>query len=78
LNYHIVKKYARLAKVAGVTPHVFRHTCATHMLKGRAGIRHIQELLGHRCLATTQRYTRLEITDLKQEHRRCHPRERTK
>jgi integrase/recombinase XerD len=78
LIYCVVGRYARAAKLAGVTPHVFRHTCATHMLKGRANIRHIQELLGHRSLTSTQRYTRLEITDLKREHRRCHPRERTK
>ena len=78
LIYKVVGRYADQAKVAGVTPHVFRHTCATHMLRGRANIRHIQELLGHRSLETTQRYTRLEITDLKKEHRRCHPRERTK
>jgi integrase/recombinase XerD len=79
LIYNIVGKYAAREKLpARVTPHVFRHTCATHMLRGRANIRHIQELLGHRSLETTQRYTRLEIIDLKKEHRRCHPRERTK
>jgi len=78
LIYCIVGRNAKRAKLAGVTPHVFRHTCATHMLKGRANIRHIQELLGHRSLETTQRYARVEITDLKREHHRCHPRERTK
>lgn len=79
LIYNVVGKYVRLSGLpAAITPHVFRHTCATHMLKGRANIRHIQELLGHKCLVTTQRYTRVEISDLKREHRRCHPRERTR
>jgi integrase/recombinase XerD len=68
------------AKAAGITktitPHSFRHTCATHMLKGHANIRHIQELLGHKNLNTTQIYTHVEIGDLKVEHRRTHPRER--
>jgi integrase/recombinase XerD len=46
------------------------------MLKGRADLRHIQALLGHGSLATTQIYTQVEVTDLKAVHRRCHPRER--
>lgn len=68
------------AKAAGlttkVTPHTLRHTFATHMLRGRASIRHIQEILGHVRLSTTQIYTQVDITDLKREHRRCHPRGR--
>ena len=72
-----VIKYARAAGLKkSVTPHGLRHTCATHMLKGRAGIRHIQEQMGHKSLATTQIYTHVEIADLKREHHRCHPRER--
>lgn len=58
-----------------VTAHLIRHCCATHMLKNGAGLRHLQTLLGHRSLETTQRYTRLEIEDLRSVHRRCHPRE---
>ncbi len=60
-----------------ITPHTFRHTCATHMLKGKASIRHIQEMLGHKNLNTTQIYTHVEIGDLKKEHKRTHPREQT-
>ncbi|HEY4001013.1 MAG TPA: tyrosine-type recombinase/integrase [Candidatus Xenobia bacterium] len=45
------------------------------MLARGAGLRHIQELLGHASAATTQRYTRLDISDLRNVHRRCHPRE---
>jgi len=59
-----------------VTPHTFRHTVATHLLKGRADIRHIQALLGHASLATTQRYTRVEVSDLRQVVERAHPRGR--
>jgi integrase/recombinase XerD len=71
---------SRNAKLAGikrpVTPHSLRHTCATQMLRGRADIRHIQELLGHSSLSSTQIYTRVEIGDLKKVHAKCHPRER--
>lgn len=59
-----------------VTPHTFRHTVATHLLKGRADIRHIQALLGHASLATTQRYTRVEVSDLRRVVERAHPRGR--
>ena len=59
-----------------VTCHTFRHCVATHLLKGGADIRHIQKLLGHTSLATTERYTRVEISDLKEVLRRAHPRGR--
>jgi integrase/recombinase XerD len=58
-----------------VTPHVLRHACATHMLARGAGLRHLQELLGHDSPATTQRYTHIELSDLHEVHRRYHPRE---
>ena len=58
-----------------VSPHALRHACATHMLARGAGLRHLQEFLGHASVSTTQRYTRVEISDLKQVHRRFHPRE---
>jgi integrase/recombinase XerD len=77
LNETIVKRYVREAGIKKpVTTHGMRHTCATHLLKGRANIRHIQALLGHRSLESTQIYTRVEVGDLKRELRRCHPRER--
>lgn len=70
----------RSARAAGldkhVTPHLLRHCCATHMLRRGAGIRHLQGLLGHESTASTQRYTRVEISDLHRVLRRCHPRER--
>ena len=70
---------SRAGRAAGiervVTPHVLRHCCATHMLRRGAGIRHLQELLGHECLSTTQRYTHVEVSDLRRVLARCHPRE---
>jgi integrase/recombinase XerD len=76
----VIEPLRRHARRAGlkkpVTPHVLRHSCATHMLHGRADLRHIQALLGHGSLATTQIYTQVEVSDLKAVHRRCHPRER--
>ena len=73
----LVRKHAQLAGLKKrVTCHVWRHTCATHLLKNNANLRHVQALLGHESLATTERYLRLTITDLKEAHRRFHPREK--
>jgi integrase/recombinase XerD len=73
----LVEKYACRAGVRKhVTCHLWRHTCATHLLKNKANLRHVQEILGHRSLATTERYLSLTITDLKAAHQKCHPRER--
>ena len=72
-----IKKYAAKAKLEKhITPHSFRHTCATHLLKNNASLRHIQELLGHASIESTQIYTRVDISDLKRAHKRYHPRER--
>lgn len=73
----IVEALAKKAKLkTHITPHGLRHSCATAMLRGRAGIRYIQELLGHASLSSTEIYTRVEIADLKKVHSRCHPREK--
>ncbi len=58
------------------TVHSLRHTCATEMLKGGASIRHVQELLGHASITTTQIYTHVVQTDLKKAHARTAPSER--
>lgn len=63
---------ARVKKI--VTPHVFRHTVATHLLRNGADIRHIQVFLGHASLQTTERYTRVEIHDLRKVVEKAHPR----
>jgi len=73
----MLKDYAKRAGIEKpVTPHVFRHTFATHLLRHGADLRAIQEMMGHKQVSTTQVYTRVEISDLKAVHRRCHPRER--
>jgi integrase/recombinase XerD len=73
----VVKRCARLAGIErNITPHGLRHTCATHMLKNGAPVRHLQEMLGHESLESTQIYTRVTITDLKRIHARYHPGEK--
>jgi integrase/recombinase XerD len=70
----VVKRCAALAGIKkNVTTHTFRHTCATHMLKNGAPVRHLQEMLGHESLESTQIYTHVTINDLKQIHAKYHP-----
>jgi integrase/recombinase XerD len=59
-----------------VTPHTFRRSCTTEMIRAEANLYHVKEMLGHESLETLRPYTRLTITDLKRTHARCHPRER--
>lgn len=77
---NLIDLFRRYVHAAGLpvalSPHSLRHTCATHLLKGGADIRHIQRLLRHATLTSTQIYTHLMIEDLKDAQARFHPREK--
>jgi integrase/recombinase XerD len=71
----ILKGYAQSAHIqSGVTPHTLRHSFATHMLRGGAPLRHVQELLGHANISTTQVYTQLTNDHVREVYDRAHPR----
>ena len=73
--WEVVKQAAIKANLESkVTPHVFRHSYATHLLDGGADIRVVQELLGHASVTTTQIYTLITIDKVRESYRLAHPR----
>ena len=72
--HKLIKAYRIKAGITmNISPHTFRHACATHMLAAGADIRYVQELLGHSDLSSTQIYTKVTIGDLKLAHAKYHP-----
>jgi len=73
----ILKQYAKEANLErAVTPHTLRHSFATHMLRGGAPLRNVQELLGHANISTTQVYTQVASEHVRQVYEKAHPRAR--
>jgi integrase/recombinase XerD len=73
--WELVKRYAlRVKAPASMGPHTLRHSFATHMLAGGADLRQVQEMLGHASIRTTQIYTHVDSSRLKQIHSQFHPR----
>ena len=71
----ILKGYAKTAGIdSHVTPHTLRHSFATHLLRGGASVRDVQELLGHANVSTTQVYTQLADEHLREVYENVHPR----
>jgi integrase/recombinase XerD len=81
MPYHtllrLVHQYAGSQKLdVNVTPHTFRRSCATEMIRAGANLYHVKDLLGHETLDTLRHYVKLNVEDIRKTLARCHPRER--
>ena len=73
--WKMVKNYAKKAGIVKeISPHTFRHTCATDLLRNGADLRIIQDILGHADISSTQRYAHVHCDELQQAFQAFHPR----
>ena len=79
LVYSVVKNYfSKVSTKVKTSPHVLRHSFATHMLNNGADINSIKEIMGHSSLASTQIYTKIKLPKIINDYKKNHPRERKK
>ena len=72
--YRIVNNYlSKVTEIKKKSPHILRHSSATHMLDNGADLRAVKEILGHANLSTTQIYTHVSIERLKNTYKKSHP-----
>ena len=73
--WEIVRRHAEASGIPpDIGPHTLRHSFATHLVAGGVDLRHVQEMLGHASIATTQRYTHVDAGRLRSVHEKFHPR----
>lgn len=72
--WELIRKYGKMSGLSDdISPHTLRHSFATHLLQGGAPLRHVQELLGHANISTTQIYTHLSTEFIREEYESTHP-----